>query len=194
MCASNIQQQNNLSAIMKCCWTKGTPSCPCLPQWEHACISIRIFCVRSNYSVLTISCFNQVCRRQRPSETCCHSRGGWGSDRGWDLSGVFRGHSARPQTVAIFPSYRETYLSCHMHTSGYDREFNCACHYRLSQTMPSHTHAIHRGHLSRPLGVIARGHMARMTAWKHINQEGKLLNLCVGVRKKTLKNMGLLLV
>jgi len=31
-------------------------------------------------------------------------------------------------------------------------------------TMSGHMHAIHRGHLSRPLGVIAGGHVARMAA------------------------------
>lgn len=96
--------------------------------------------------------------------------------------------------VATHPSHHETYPICHMHTSGYDGEFNCAYYYRLLLTMPSHTHATHRGHLSRPLGVIAGGQVACMTAWKHVTQEGKLLNLCGGVRKITLKNMGLLLV
>lgn len=61
-------------------------------------------------------------------------------------------------------------------------------------TMPRHMHAIHRGHLYSPLGVIAWGHMARMTAWKHVKQEGELFNLCGGVKKMTLKNTGLLLV
>lgn len=37
------------------------------------------------------------------------------------------------------------------------------------------------------LGVIAWGHIARMAALKHVNQEGKLLNLCAGVRKMLLK-------
>lgn len=37
------------------------------------------------------------------------------------------------------------------------------------------------------LRVIARGHMACMAAWKHVNREGKLLNLCGGVKKMTLK-------
>lgn len=56
--------------------------------------------------------------------------------------------------------------------------------------MLCHMHVIHRGHLCRPLGVIARGHMARMAAWKHVSQEGKLLNLCGGVRKNDFKKHG----
>lgn len=42
----------------------------------------------------------------------------------------------------------------------------------------------------RALGVIAWGHIARMAALKHVNQEGKLLNLCAGVRKMLLKKHG----
>lgn len=40
------------------------------------------------------------------------------------------------------------------------------------------------------LGVIAWGQIARMAALKHVNQEGKLLNLCAGVRKMLLKKHG----
>lgn len=81
-----------------------------------------------------------------------------------------RGHAARPQSLAILPFHNETYPICHIHTSGCDGGLRCAYHYCLLLTMPSHMHAIHWGHLSRPLGVIAGGHTARMTAWKHVNQ------------------------
>lgn len=155
--------------------------------------------VRSDYDYLTINSFNQVCGGQRSSATSCHSHGCLECHitliKCNEICQVFwRGNTACPQSVAIFPSRRETYPICHIHTSRYDGKFNCAYYYRLLLTMPSRMHAIHRGHLSSPLGVIAGGHMARMTAWKHVNQRGKLLNLCGGVRKMTLKNMGLLLV
>lgn len=39
-------------------------------------------------------------------------------------------------------------------------------------------------------GVIAWGHAARMAGLKHVNQGGKLLNLCGGVRKMLLKKHG----
>lgn len=155
--------------------------------------------VRSDCDYLTINGFNQVCGGQRSPATSCRSHGCSECHINLikcnEICLVFWwGHAACAQSVAIFPSRHETYPICHIHTSGYDEEFNCAYYYRLLLTMPSRMHAIRRGHLSSPLGVIAEGHMARMTAWKHVNQGGKLLHLCGGVRKMTSKNMGLLLV
>lgn len=83
----------------------------------------------------------------------------------------------------------DTHLFCHMHSSGCGGEFICACYYRLTDNAVSHERNS-QGSPFWALGVIAWGHIARITALKHVNQGGKLLNLCDGVRKMLLKKHG----
>lgn len=94
-----------------------------------------------------------------------------------------------PLKLLPSPPFRhQTHPICHTRTPRYNGKFNCAYYYHHLLTKPRHAQRnSQRSPSPGALRVIARGHMACMAAWKHVNREGKLLNLCGGVKKMTSK-------
>lgn len=140
-----------------------------------------MLCVRSDYNNFTTNCCNQASSGRRPSATSCRSRACLESDTLIKLTAMRfvryfeEGTLHVPKLFPFSLPTIKTYPICHIHTSGYDGEFSCAYYYHPLLTMPSHMHAIHRGHLSSPLGSYCRGSYGTPDCLKARQPRGQII-------------------